>query len=98
MATQELVHRAGPATPLFFREQMDVLALVQAHHQDEFPHSLGHALAMVPASTPTFVISTRPIDWDALRRTAAEREAQLSGRELQAINVASDELSRFFHA
>ena len=34
VAAHENVHRSGPASPLFFREQMDALALVAAHmHQ-----------------------------------------------------------------
>lgn len=98
LAAQESLHRSGPATPLYFREQMDALALVQAHQEDAFPSSLGHALAVVPASTPTFVISTRPVDWEALRGAAAEREVELAERKLQAVNVAGDELVRYFHA
>ena len=98
LAAQELMHLSGPATPLFFREQMDALALVQAHRDDVFPNSLGHALALVPASTPTLVISTRPLDWDAFREAAAERDAQLAGRKLEAVNVAGDELNRYFQS
>ena len=79
-----------------WREQMDALALVEAHHEDEFPNLLGHALAVVPASTPTFIVSTRPIDWDAFGKAAAERDAELAGRKLQDINVAGNELSRHF--
>ncbi len=96
LAAQEPLHRSGPVTPLFFREQMDALALVEAHHEDELPGSLGHALGLVPISTPTFVVSTRPIDWDALGRAAAERKAELSGRKLQGIHVGGNQLSRYF--
>jgi Protein of unknown function DUF58 len=96
MAAAAGLSRSGPVSPLFFREQMDVLALMQAHQDDEFPASLGHALAKIPASTPTILVSTRPIDWDALRRAAAERETLLAGRKLQAVDVSGDELARFY--
>lgn len=96
LAAREPLHCSGPATPLFLREQMDALALVEAHHEDEFPELLGHALAVVPASTPTFIVSTRPIDWDAFGKAAAQRDAELAGRKLQDINVAGNELSRHF--
>ncbi|MEX0679546.1 MAG: DUF58 domain-containing protein [Pirellulales bacterium] len=96
LAAREPLRHSGPATPLFLREQMDALALVEAHHEDAFPSSLGHALAVVPASTPTFVVSTRPIDWDALGQAAAERDAELAGRTLQGIHVGENELARYF--
>jgi uncharacterized protein (DUF58 family) len=97
LAARESLHRSGPATPPFLREQMDALALVAAHQEREFPASLGQALALVPASTPTFVVGTRPIDWEALGQSAAERGAELAGRRLHGINVSSEELSRLFH-
>jgi uncharacterized protein (DUF58 family) len=96
MAAAEWLNRAGPASPLFFREQMDALALVSAHNKAEFPAALGHALARVPASTPTLLISTRPIDWEAFHQAAVERDTQLDGRKLQAIDVADGLLPRFF--
>lgn len=96
MAANEPLHRSGPVTPLFFREQMDALALAAAHHEGELPDFLGHALALVPAATPTFVISTRTIDWDGLARGAAQRQAELAGRKLQGICVADDSLSSYF--
>jgi hypothetical protein len=96
LAAQNPIHRAGPVTPLFFREQMDALALVKAHCEDSFPGSLGHALALVPTSTPTFVVSTRPVDWDSIGRAVAEREAELVGRKLQGIHVGGGHLSRYF--
>jgi uncharacterized protein (DUF58 family) len=62
LAAQERLSRSGPASPLFFREQMDALALVQGHQQPGFPRLLGHALARIPASTPTILVSTRDFD------------------------------------
>ena len=97
LAAAEPWHRSGAASPLFFREHMDALSLVKAHEQEAFPRSLGHALALVPFSMPTLIVSTRAIDWDALQAAAAERESQVAGRRLQSVNVASDELSQFFH-
>ena len=98
LACREPLHRSGPATPPFLREQMDALALVAAHQESEFPALLGHALALVPASTPTFVVATRAIDWEALAASAAERGAELAGRRLSGINVAGDELAKVFHS
>jgi uncharacterized protein (DUF58 family) len=97
LAAAEPLHRLGSATPWFFREQMDALTLVKPHQQDRFPRSLGHALALVPPSMPTVLVSTREIDWEALQAAAAERESQVAGRCLQAVNVASDELAQLFH-
>jgi uncharacterized protein (DUF58 family) len=96
LAAEEWLSRSGPAAPLFFREQMDSLALVQAHQQDAFPSALGHALARIPASTPTILVSTRSIDWEAFRRAAAQRDTQLAGRKLRAVDVSDGELARYY--
>lgn len=96
---EEPLDRTGPGSPLFFREQMDALALVTPHHQKELPASLGHALARIAPSMPTLLISTREIDWDALQRAAGQRNAQVQGRVIQFINVSNEhELARCFHA
>ena len=96
LAAATAAHRAGTASPFFFREQMDLLALVAPHTQPHLPQSLGHALALVSLSTPTLLISTRPIEWDALRAAAAERDVELAGRQLQCIDVGSEESNRFY--
>lgn len=90
------LHRSGPASPYFFREQMDTLALVAGHGQDDFPALLGHAVALISPSTPILLVSTREIDMAAFRAAAAERNALLAGRLLQCINVDSPDLSRYF--
>lgn len=91
------LQRSGAASPLFFREQMDSLALVAAHSESEFPVELGHALALVPLSVPTLLVSTRAIDWDALQNAAAQRDAQLAGRWIHGIDAAAGELAHYFH-
>ena len=96
LAAREPLARSGPASLLFFRDQMDALSLAAAHSDERLPETLGHALASLPAATSTLVISTRPIDWEALRLAAAERDARASGRPLQGVNVAGDELARYF--
>jgi uncharacterized protein (DUF58 family) len=98
LAAQQPLHRSGPATPLFLREQMETLATVQPHTQPAQSGELGQSLAVIEPSTPTFFLSTRPIDFLELARQAAQRNAQLSGRPLQGICVAGPELSRFYHA
>jgi uncharacterized protein (DUF58 family) len=92
----ESLFSAGAAGPAFFREQMDALALATPHHETSFPRALSHALAMTSASVGTLIISTRDVDWEALRSTAAARDAQLDGRTLRIVNVADAELSRYF--
>ncbi len=87
---------AGSGSPVFLQEQMDALALVQAHEQPDFPRELGHALALVPSSTPTFIISTRSVDWNVLNRAAAERDSQLDGRQILAVDIAGGELASYF--
>ncbi|MBI3837267.1 MAG: DUF58 domain-containing protein [Planctomycetia bacterium] len=96
MAAHEPLCRAGTASPLFFREQMDALSFIMPHHEPQFPPSLGHAVALVPPSLPILLISTRPIDYEALREAAAERDVQLTDRSLRGVNVAGDDLAPYF--
>jgi uncharacterized protein (DUF58 family) len=96
LAAHELLHRSGPASPVFFREQMDALSVATAHDGADFPRVLGHALALVPPSMPTLIVSTRAVDWEALYAAAAERDVRTAGRQLQSVNVAGDELVRYF--
>ena len=96
MAARERLSRTGTASPLFFREQMDALSLIMPHNEPGFPRSLGHAVALVPPSLPILLISTRPIDLEALGKAAAERDVVLAGRWLRGVDVASDELARYF--
>ena len=98
IAAKDPLQNSGSGSPVFLREQMDGLSLVAAHDQWAFPARLGHALALIPASTPTFVISTRPVDWDALRKAASERETQFDGRKILEIDVTGSDLTRFYHA
>jgi hypothetical protein len=53
---------------------------------------------LIPASTPTFIVSTRQVDWDTLRQAARGRDTQLDGRKIVAIDVTGSELSRFYQA
>lgn len=96
IAASQHMERSGAASPLFFRQQMDELALVEPHHDRHFPVEIAHALAMVPPSTPTLLVSTRPIDWTALESAVAERSAQLAGRHLQSVDVSSNDLARYY--
>jgi uncharacterized protein (DUF58 family) len=98
VAAQEPLQNAGSGSPVFLREQMDGLSLAAAHSWIEFPARLGHALALIPTATPTFLISTRPIDWDGLRKAASERETNFDGRKILPIDVTSSELTRFYHS
>jgi uncharacterized protein (DUF58 family) len=96
MAAEEPLFRSGSVSPLFFREQMDALSVILPHHEAEFPRSLGQAVALVPPSLPIVLVSTRPIDREALAAAAADREVDWAGRWLQTVDVSSDELSRYF--
>ncbi len=96
LAASSHVEQSGPASPLFFRQQMDELALIEPHHDARFPAAIAHTLALVPPSTPTLLVSTRPIDWNALASAASQRNATVSGRNLQSVDVSGDELSRYF--
>jgi uncharacterized protein (DUF58 family) len=96
VAGDRLLQRAGAASPLFFREQMDALALIEPHHEPALPAALGHGLALVPPSVPTLLVSTRTLDWEAFARAAGERGAQLSGRAVHGVNGGRDELARLF--
>jgi uncharacterized protein (DUF58 family) len=96
LAASTFLERSGPASPLFLQQQMDDLALLSPHHDQALPAALGYALAFVPASIPTLLVSTRAIDWDAFHEAAAERNVVVAGRNLQSVDVSSDELARYF--
>ncbi len=96
MAAATFLERSGPASPLFFRQQMDDLALVEPHHDARLPAALAHMLAHVPPEIPTLLVSTRPIDWEAFTSAAAEQNTLVAGRHLQSVNTSSEELARYF--
>jgi hypothetical protein len=98
LAASAHIEQSGPASPLFFRQQMDELALIEPHHDSQFPAAIAHALGQIPPSTPTLLVSTRPIDWNALASGASGQQAALGGRNLQSVDVSSDELSRYFRS
>jgi uncharacterized protein (DUF58 family) len=98
LAAQEPLYHSGAASGVFFREQMDALAVAAAHEESEFPLSLGHALGLVPPSMPVLLVSTREIDWDGLQAAAAQRDVPLRSLRLRAVNVASERFSRLFQA
>jgi uncharacterized protein (DUF58 family) len=95
LAASTFLERSGPASPLFFRQQMDELALVAPHHDPGFPAPLVNVLALVPTSIPTLLVSTRAIDWDAAQSAAVEANVQLGGRHLQSVDVSGDDLARY---
>jgi uncharacterized protein (DUF58 family) len=96
IAAHEPLSRSGAASPLFFREQMDALSFIMPHHDSQFPRSLGHAAALAPPSLPILLISTRAIDFETLRQSAAERDVELTGRWVRGVNVGGDDLARYF--
>lgn len=96
VAAAEPFANAGAGSPVFLREQMDALAMVVPHERPGFPQQLGYALAMIPAATPTILLSTRRIDWEALSRAAATRETQIDGRTILGIVVQDDVFRRFY--
>ncbi len=98
IAARKSSHESGTMSPVFFRERLDALALVEAHHEEAFPDSLSHALGLVPTSTPTIIVSTRPIDMVALERAATERDTHVAGRKLHVIDLAGSASDQYFHA
>jgi len=97
LAGHHWLERSGTASPLYFREQMDALALMAAHQDSALPVELGHVLALVPPNVPTLLVSTRALDLAALQQAALERGAELAGRALEVINASAGELDRYFH-
>lgn len=96
IAAREPLRTSGAGSPVFLREQMDALALAMPHHEVSMPPELGHSLALISAATPTFVVTTRPVDWEALGKAASERESQLDSRSLLEVNVAAPDFSRYY--
>jgi uncharacterized protein (DUF58 family) len=96
VAAAESFANAGAGSPIYLREQMDALAMVSPHERSEFPVQLGHALAMIPAATPTILLSTRPVNWEDFSRAAAERETQIDVRTILEIEVHDEMYRRFY--
>ncbi|MGD9721913.1 MAG: DUF58 domain-containing protein [Pirellulales bacterium] len=96
LAAVTSLERSGPASPLFFQQQMDELALVAPHHDAALPTSLPRALAQLPQSIPTLLVSTRPIDWQTLQAAAEERNINLAGRQIQSVDTSGADLSRYY--
>jgi len=96
VAAAESFVNAGAGSPVFLREQMDALAMVMPHERPAFPERLGHALALIPAATPTILVTTRPVDWETFGRAAAQRETPIDGRTILEIEVHEDVFSRFY--
>jgi len=69
---------------------------VMPHERPAFPERLGHALALIPAATPTILVTTRPVDWETFGRAAAQRETPIDGRTILEIEVHEDVFSRFY--
>jgi uncharacterized protein (DUF58 family) len=96
LAALQTSQRSAPVSALFFREQMDVLALASAHNDEQFPAGLAQALAGVHPAASTLIVSTRAIDWLAMRQAAARHDAQAANRPLQGVNVSGGEFTRHF--
>lgn len=96
VAAEDSFVNAGAGSPVFLREQMDALAMVMPHQEPAFPERLGHALALIPAATPTILVTTRPVDWEALSRAAAERETQIDGRTILEIDIHGGVLGQYY--
>ena len=79
LAAATFLERSGPASPLFFRQQMDELALVEPHHDAQFPRRWGTRWHYVPPATPTLLVSTRPIDWEPCAPPPRERKVAARG-------------------
>ncbi len=97
LAASTFLQRSGPTSPLFFQQQMDELALVAPHQDEDFPTRLVQALSLVPSTIPTMLVSTRAIDWERVQSTASEYDVQLAGRHMQSVDVSDDEQTRYMH-
>ena len=62
-AGQNLLHRRGWTSPIFLREMMELLALLQPHHDDRLPRALSRAVGEARPGVHSLCVSTRPIDW-----------------------------------
>jgi uncharacterized protein (DUF58 family) len=98
LAAREPLCHSGPASPAFFREQLDALSLAAAHSEAGFPDALSRAIALVPPRMSTLIVSTRSIDWEAVRSAAAQHDAPMAGRSWKGLTVGSPEFSRYFQS
>ncbi len=90
------VHSFGPASSAFFGKVMDALAVAAPQDEPDGAAVLARLLARVPLGMKVMVVSTRPIDCEALgKRTRFD--GPLARRGLHVFNAADPELIARFH-
>ena len=97
VAAAQPLHHSGPASPMFFREQMDALSMVDAHSQAEFPRAGRFA----GGDSRLNVDLGREYPEHRLgvaAPAAAEIAVRIDGRAVQAVDVTSPLFSRYFQA
>ncbi len=63
-AGQQLLHRRGWTSPIFLREMMELLALLEPHHEDRLPRALSRAVAEARPGVHSLLVSTRAVEWE----------------------------------
>ncbi len=96
IAARQRVHRFGLASAALLGELMDVLAVVAAQDEPDGVAALARSLARVPSSMTLLVVSTRPIDREALAKTT-RFDSGSAWRRLHIFNAADPELATQFH-
>ncbi len=79
-AGRQLVHRRGWTSPIFLREMMEVLALVEPHHEPRLPRALARSLGEARPGVNSLCVSTRPVEWATTGGVILASSAALVGR------------------
>jgi uncharacterized protein (DUF58 family) len=94
-AGQQLLHRRGWTSPIFLREMMEMLALLQPHHEDRLPRALSRAVGEARPGVHSLMVSTRPVDWAPAGLPAGSAAVSNSRRRV-VIDTSHPGLAEFF--
>lgn len=94
-AGRQLLHRRGWTSPIFLREMMELLALLQPHHDPQLPRALSRAVGEARPGVHALLVSTRPVEWTP-SGSATSRAVTATGRRRVVIDTSHPDLVEYF--
>lgn len=94
-AGRQLLHRRGWTSPLFLREMMELLALLEPHHEASLPRSLARAVGEARPGVHALLVSTRAVEWTS-SGSAPSRAVASAGRRRVVIDTSHPDLAEYF--
>lgn len=95
LAGRQLLHRRGWTSPIFLREMMELLALLQPHHEPRLPRALARALAEARPGVHALLVSTRCVEWTPTGGSSL-RAVTATGRRRVVIDTSHPDLVEYF--